>query len=282
MSIDVEDWFQVENMRRAVPVDTWKLRRLRAEQTMDRMLALMAERDVKATCFFLGSFAERAPALVGRVADAGHEIASHGYGHRLLGELTPAEFRADVERSKALLEDITGLPVRGYRAPCFSITDWAIRILQDCGFAYDSSLCATTIPGTRYGMLADLQPRGGGLIASDGFTEVSLPCLMVGAHALPWAGGGYFRLLPYRVFRAGVTRILAAGTPYVFYIHPWELDPGQPRVTGLSRSERMRHYLNLERTEDRWSQLLLDFRWTTIAQLLGAAERENAGCGRCA
>lgn len=268
MSIDVEEWFQVENLRRVVPRDTWPSRESRVERAMDRMLQLMADQDVKATCFVLGSVAERAPALVQRIADAGHEIASHGHSHTLIHESDPADFRADVERSKKFLEDISGEAVRGYRAPSFSLTDWAIPILKEVGFEYDSSLFPTTIAHDRYGRPESLKRGAGVSTLPGGLTEVSPSCLTLGGQALPWAGGGYFRLIPYPVFKRGVKRILRSASPYVFYIHPWELDAGQPRVAGLAPSDRFRHYLNIERTESRWVSLLRDFRWHTVAELL--------------
>jgi len=269
MSIDVEDWFHVENLRRVVPRDTWHTRDLRVEKSMDRMLQLMADFGARSTCFVLGSIAERAPHLVRRIVDAGHEIASHGYDHELVHESGRAGFRADIARSKELLEEISGRQVRGYRAPSFSVTDWALPILQDVGYEYDSSHFPTTIGHSRYGRPSTLQGTHP-VTSHDGLTEVSLSCLTVGAHALPWAGGGYFRLIPYPAFKHGVKRILDSGKPYVFYIHPWELDAGQPRVSGLRRSERIRHYLNIERTEARWSSLLRDFRWGTIADLIAS------------
>lgn len=275
MSIDVEDWFHVENLRRVVPRDTWQARQLRVEKTMDRMLQLMADCGVRSTCFVLGSLAERVPALVRRIAEAGHEIASHGYDHELIHESDPAAFRTDVERSKTLLEDISHRPVRGYRAPSFSLTDWALPILREAGFEYDSSLFPTTISHSRYGRPPALR-RSDPVTRVDGVTVVSLSCLPVRDHALPWAGGGYFRLIPYPVFKRGVRRILKSGKPYVFYIHPWELDAGQPRLTGLKRSERMRHYLNLERTESRWSSLLRDFEWVTIGELVSTHESNGS------
>lgn len=278
MSIDVEDWFHVENLRRVVARDTWHVRQLRVEKTMERMLQLMADHGVRSTCFVLGSLAERVPDLVRRIAEAGHEIASHGYDHELVHETEPNRFRSDVERSKSQLEDISNRPVRGYRAPSFSLTDWALPILRDVGFEYDSSLFPTTLSHSRYGRPEVLR-RGDPVTRVDGVTEVSLSCLPVREHALPWAGGGYFRLIPYPVFKRGVKRILGSGKPYVFYIHPWELDPGQPRLTGLKRSERLRHYLNLERTESRWSSLLRDFEWVTIAELVSAHQGSNGTTG---
>lgn len=277
MSIDVEDWFQVENLRRVVPRDTWRARQLRVEKTMDRMLQVMADRGVRSTCFVLGSIAERVPALVRRISKAGHEVASHGYDHELIHESDPASFRIDAERSKSLLEDISNQEVRGYRAPSFSLTDWALPILRDAGYEYDSSLFPTTLSHSRYGRPQVLR-QSGPVTRVDGLTEVSLSCLTFRDHAFPWAGGGYFRLIPYPVFKRGVKRILSSGKPYVFYIHPWELDGGQPRLTGLKRSERMRHYLNIEKTESRWSSLLRDFEWITIADLV-SAHRTRHGSG---
>jgi polysaccharide deacetylase family protein (PEP-CTERM system associated) len=282
MSIDVEDWFHVENLRCVVSRESWNRRELRVERTMDRMLELMAARDVKATCFVLGWVAERTPGLVRRLAAAGHEVASHGYHHELVHELTEGEFVADVRRSKDVLEGITGERIRGYRAPSFSLTDWAIPLLEESGFEYDSSFFPTTVTRNRYGKPTTLEGSDGLRLGNGGLAEVPLSCLQFGGQALPWAGGGYFRLLPYRLFKSGVERILDSGKPYIFYIHPWELDSGQPRVAGLGRSQRIRHYLNLEKTESRWPALLTDFRWTTIADLLrveGAKRNAQEGIG---
>ena len=279
MSIDVEDWFHVQNLRRVVPRETWNAQQVRVEAAMDRMLALMAQANVRATCFVLGWVAERLPGLVRRIADAGHEIASHGYGHDLVYDLRPAEFRDDVRRSKALLEDLSGRQVLGYRAPSFSITDWAFPILREEGFAYDSSFFPTTVAHPRYGRPSGLSSDGAAISRHEDLTEVSLSCLPVGTRALPWAGGGYLRLLPYVVFKRGVERILRSGGPYVFYIHPWELDAEQPRVRGLKASERLKHYLNLGRAEARWTSLLRDFDWMPIADALARLEHESLGNG---
>jgi polysaccharide deacetylase family protein (PEP-CTERM system associated) len=276
MSIDVEEWYQVENLRSVIAADSWKRQQSRLERQMERMLLLMETWDVRATCFVLGSVAERTPSLVRRIVDAGHEIASHGYAHRLIYELDPAAFRGDVETSKRLLEDLTGERVIGYRAPSFSLTEWALPVLRDAGFEYDSSLFGTSIPHGRYGKVVLQGAEEGVARTREGLAEVSLSCLRVGRYSLPWAGGGYFRLIPYPVFRAGIRRILGSRRPYIFYIHPWELDPQQPRVPGLKRSERLRHYLNLEKTEARWSSLLADFEWVTIRDLI-AHERSRTG-----
>jgi polysaccharide deacetylase family protein (PEP-CTERM system associated) len=276
MSIDVEDWFQVENLSGIVGRDTWDARQLRVERNMDRMLELMAEAGVRATCFVLGWIAERCQSLVERIAGEGHEVASHGYGHALLGTLAPDEFRADVERSKSLLEDIAGVEVNGYRAPAFSITDWSIPILEDLGFTYDSS-CFPTVAHDRYGRLSGMESRRPIVELRPGFHEVCVSCLNVGSRGVPWGGGGYFRLIPYRVFRRGIRRILGTGQPYVFYIHPWEIDPGQPRVEGVPRGYRFRHYVGLETCERRFASLLEDFRWSTMAELVADARRGVVG-----
>jgi polysaccharide deacetylase family protein (PEP-CTERM system associated) len=267
LSIDVEDWFHVENLRRAIPRESWDELEHRVERNTDRMLELIAEHDIRCTCFILGWVAERNPDLVRRIAAAGHEVASHGYGHQPLPELSPTEFREDVARCKAILEDLTGAAVRGYRAPSFSITEWSIPILQELGFDYDSS-AFPTIAHDRYGRLPGVTAGSPVVRLRPGFHEVSISCLPVGSRGLPWGGGGYFRLMPYFVFRRGVGHILRSRNPYVFYIHPWEIDPGQPRVDGLPRLLELRHYTGLANAEERFRTLLGDFRWTTVAEAL--------------
>jgi polysaccharide deacetylase family protein (PEP-CTERM system associated) len=269
LTIDVEDWFHVENLAPAIPRESWTERRLRVERNTDRLLQLIAESngDTRCTCFILGWVADRCPDLVRRVAAAGHEIASHGYGHESLHLLSPQAFRADVQRSKGLLEDIAGTEIRGYRAPSFSITDWALSILQEVGFSYDSSLFPS-FGHDRYGKLSGITVGEPLVEISPGFYEVPVSCIAVGSRGLPWGGGGYFRLLPYSVFRSGARRILRSGRPYVFYIHPWEIDPEQPRITEVQRLYRFRHYVGLKRSEARLTSLLKDFSWTTMVELL--------------
>jgi polysaccharide deacetylase family protein (PEP-CTERM system associated) len=282
MSIDIEDWFQVENLKAVVARETWKTQRLRVERNTERMLELMADApgEVRGTCFVLGWVAQKCPDLVRRIAAAGHEVACHGYGHDLLSTLTPQAFRADVERSKSILEDITGTPVRGYRAPSFSITKWAIPILQDLGFSYDSSLFPS-FSHDRYGALPGIRADQPVVELSDGFYEIGVSCITIASRGVPWGGGGYFRLLPYSVFRGGARQILRSGRPYVFYIHPWEIDPSQPRVRGLPRLYRFRHYVGLARCETRFASLVADFQWTTMAELLvrwtSASHNGNGG-----
>lgn len=267
MSVDVEDWFQVENLKSVVARDTWDRRELRVERNTDRMLELMASRAIRCTCFVLGWVADRCPALVRRIADAGHEIASHGYGHDLIYNLTHEQFREDIRRAKGVIEQTAGARVRGYRAPSFSITDWAIDILQEQGFEYDSS-AFPTVAHDRYGTLRGMNAGEPVTLLRPGFWEVCVSTLKLGAKGVPWGGGGYFRLVPYPVFRRGVGAILRSGTPYVFYIHPWEIDPGQPRMRGLKRSHAFRHYNSLGRCEARFARLLADFEWTTVADVL--------------
>jgi polysaccharide deacetylase family protein (PEP-CTERM system associated) len=280
MSVDVEDWFQVENLKPVVARDTWDSRERRVERNTDRILELLAQRRQRGTFFILGWVADRHPDLIRRIAAAGHEIASHGYGHDLVYELTQDQFRADVGRSKHILEDLTGQAVRGYRAPCFSITDWAVTILQELGFEYDSSVFPT-VAHDRYGRLSGVGAGQPIVALRAGFYEVCISCLPLGGRGLPWGGGGYFRMMPYRVWSGGVSRILGSGTPYVFYLHPWEIDPGQPRVSGLNRISYFRHYANLARCEARFRSLLEDFSWTTLRDLLDQW-KTAAGAARAA
>jgi polysaccharide deacetylase family protein (PEP-CTERM system associated) len=267
LSFDVEDWFHVENLRPAVPRETWSRQRLRVERNVDRLLELMEETGgIRATFFVLGWVAERCPGLVRRIARAGHEVASHGYGHELVPTLTPSELRRDVDASRAVLEDLAEQPVRGYRAPSFSITDWAVPILVEAGFEYDSS----SFPASghpRYGRLAAVGSGESVIELEPGFHEIGLSCLFVGPLGIPWSGGGYFRVLPYPLFRAGVRRVLDS-RPFVFYLHPWEIDPGQPRVRGIPPLARFRHYAGLGRCEGKLRGLLADLPWRPLSELL--------------
>jgi polysaccharide deacetylase family protein (PEP-CTERM system associated) len=221
---------------------------------------------VQATFFVLGWVADRCPGVVRRIAAAGHEVASHGYGHELLTSLAPDAFREDVRRSKTLLENLASTPVRGYRAPSFSITEWAIPVLQEEGFVYDSSVFAT-VAHDRYGRLSGVRPDEAVVELSPGFFEIGVSCVTVRSFGVPWGGGGYFRLLPFPLFRRGVSHIRRR-RPYVFYLHPWEIDPGQPRVDDLPFTHRFRHYVGLDRCEERFGALLRDFRWSTMWDLV--------------
>jgi polysaccharide deacetylase family protein (PEP-CTERM system associated) len=268
MTIDVEDWFQVENLHAAIPRETWPDKELRVQRNVDIVLDLLARRGTRATFFVLGWIAHAVPALVKRIHDAGHEVGCHGYGHEMMQELTPETFRADVLRSKHLLEDLCGEEVIGYRAPNFSITDWALDVLADVGFRYDSSLFPA-MAHDRYGKVSTGgKGRSGILEIRPGLREVVVSCMDVLGRRLPWAGGGYFRLVPYRLFRAGIRSILNTEGMYCFYIHPWEFDPGQPRVRDINLLYRFRHYQNLRRTAGRFERLLGDFSFTSISSAL--------------
>jgi polysaccharide deacetylase family protein (PEP-CTERM system associated) len=267
MSIDVEDWFQVQNLSGAISRDSWETQERRVEANTRRMLEIMARTGAKSTCFTLGWVAERHPGLVREIVAAGHEIASHGFGHELVYDIGPDRFREDVRRAKAILEDIAGVAVHGYRAPNFSITDWAIDILAEEGYSYDSS-SFPVVAHDRYGKLS---VSGGGKAIyglREGFNEVCVSSLRIAGQDIPWGGGGWFRLFPYRVFEAGVARVIAGGQPYVFYIHPWEIDAGQPRVRCAKRSYGWRHYMNLASCADRWERLLRSRRWCAIRDLI--------------
>ena len=267
MTIDIEDWFQVENLKPVITRDSWDTHELRVVRNTEQMMQILDEQNIRCTFFVLGWVAEKVPTLIRNIANAGHEIASHGYGHELIYRLSGKDFRRDVERSKYLLEDLTGRQVRGYRAPSFSITDWAIPILQDLGFSYDSSMFAA-MAHDRYGKLSNADINKSISELRPGFVEVSVSCMRWGPYRLPWGGGGYFRLIPYPIFKFGIGQILASGNPYVFYLHPWEIDPDQPRIGGLTHSHRFRHYVNLGKCKSRWQTLLGDFKWCPIESLL--------------
>lgn len=278
MSIDLEDWFQVENLKSAIPRDTWDHQEYRLEANTEELLKIFAETETKATFFCLGWVADRSPTVIRRIHDAGHEIAGHGYAHRLVYDQSPAAFREDIVRAKGVLEDLSGTAVLGYRAPSFSITPWALAILAETGYAYDSSVFPVT-GHDRYAALelreedrVDRQDEPFGpndswvpqgplrpvyRIPTDtsSILEVPIATFRLGGHLLPWGGGGYFRLIPYPLFAAGFRRGMRDGTAPIFYLHPWEIDPGQPRVRGIKKSYAFRHYTNLGRTAGRLRHL---------------------------
>jgi len=273
-SIDVEDWFHSENVKAAVPRDRWDGSVSRVERNTMRMLEILDEKGVRATFFVLGWVAERRPGIVRAVVDGGHELASHGFGHELVYTLSEAAFRNDVARARALLEDLSGQRVRGYRAPCFSITDWAIRVLREEGYSYDSSMMPT-LAHDRYGRLEGIDGTQPIVSLADGFDEVCVSCLPLGRRGLPWGGGGYFRLTPFRIWMRGVATIRRAGLPYVFYIHPWEIDPGHPLPPGLTASNRFRQRVGLARCEARFAAMAGALRWTTIGGLIDGWRAEG-------
>ena len=268
MTVDVEDYFQVSAFDGVVRRDQWAAMPSRVVTNTRRLLELFDKHSVQGTFFILGWVAERFPALVREIAARGHELASHGYGHRLVYELTPDEFRSDVRLAKALVEDAGGQRVRGYRAPSFSITDrslWALDVLLEEGYSYDASIFP--VRHDRYGIpdaprhRHEIRRVGGMLLEAPGST------VRLGGVNLPVAGGGYFRLLPYRWTRWGIARLnVVERQPAIFYLHPWEIDPEQPRLSAGLLS-RFRHYRNLHKTEPRLRRLLQDFRFTSISGL---------------
>ena len=260
LTIDVEDYFQVSAFAPYIRRDEWDTRECRVERNVGRILGLLAERDVKATFFTLGWVAERYPQLVRDIVAGGHELASHGYGHQRANELDEAAFSDDVTRAKAILEDLGGKPVLGYRAPSFSIGTrnmWAFDVLARAGYRYSSSIYP--IKHDHYGMPDS--PRFAYRVGS-GLLEVPVTTLRVMNRNLPSSGGGYFRLLPYELSKWMIGKVNRDDRESaIFYFHPWEIDPGQPRVAGIDGKTRFRHYVNISRMEARLQRLLADFRW---------------------
>lgn len=262
LTFDVEDWFQVENFKEYIPYSSWVAKELRVEKNTMDLLDLLdgVPMHIKATFFILGWIAERHPELVMEIQKRGHEVASHGYDHHLCYNQTSEELRQDLIKSKELLEDLIGAEVSGYRAPSFSITDKAIKIVQDVGYLYDSSYNSYGAHG-RYGTLSlpKKQKQDMPLYAmSSSFYEIPVSNLKLGERIIPWGGGGYFRLLPSLLHRAGVKQILKRNRCYTFYMHPWEIDPDQPRVKEARSFFRFRHYVNLAGAKNKLLRLLED------------------------
>ncbi len=270
LTIDVEDYFQVSAFAPYIRREDWDRRECRVERNVGRILELLAERDVRATFFTLGWVAERYPQLVRRIVDAGHEIASHGYGHQRATDMDRAAFKADVVRARGVLEDVAGQPVHGYRAPSFSIgpaNDWAFDVLRETGHRYSSSVYP--VRHDHYG--SPDAPRFAHA-ARSGLVELPITTARVLSRNLPAGGGGYFRLMPYRVSRWMIERVNRDdGEPAIFYCHPWEIDPGQPRPGRVDARTRFRHYVNLARTERRLQRLLADFAWDRVDRVFPEA-----------
>ena len=260
LTIDVEDYFQVSAFAPYIARSDWERRECRVERNVQRILALLAERQIRATFFTLGWIAERYPALVRDIVAGGHELASHGYGHERASDLDEPAFRNDLVRAKHVLEDTGGVAVKGYRAPSFSIGKrnlWALETLLRTGHRYSSSIYP--IAHDHYGMPD--APRFA-YQTEQGLLEVPVTTLRMGGRNFPSSGGGYFRLLPYAVTRWMLQRVnQAEREPAIFYFHPWEIDPGQPRIAGVDAKTRFRHYVNIDRNEAKLVRLLNDFRW---------------------
>jgi polysaccharide deacetylase family protein (PEP-CTERM system associated) len=268
MTVDVEDYFHANALAAAAPREQWDTLPSRVESNTHRVLDRFAQTGVRVTCFVLGWVAERHPALVRRIVSEGHELASHGYWHRLIYSQTPEEFREDVRRSRRLLEDLGGVAVAGYRAPSFSVVErslWALDVLIGEGYRYDASIFP--IHHDTYGIPG--APRHPHAIDREAgrIFEVPTSTARIGGTNLPVAGGGYFRLLPYAWTRWGITRVnRREQRPVVFYIHPWELDPDQPRLP-VGALSRLRHYSNLHACEGRLARLLRDFRFGPVREV---------------
>jgi polysaccharide deacetylase family protein (PEP-CTERM system associated) len=266
-SVDVEDYFQVEAFSDIVSRDTWPDYPLRVETNTHRILDLLDERKVQATFFILGWVAERLPHLVREIDGRGHELACHSYWHRLIYKLSPDEFKEDTRRAKDVIEQAAGKPVFGYRAPSYSVTRnslWALEILIECGFTFDSSIFP--IRHDVYGIPA--APRSPFKLAtpSGTLTEYPITTFRFGLGPnFPVGGGGYLRLLPFWYTRLGAGRAAAENVPLIAYVHPWEVDPDQPRLPGRPRS-RLRHYTNLSRMHDRLGALLTLGEFTSFAK----------------
>ena len=270
LTVDIEDYFQVSAMAPYIPRNRWDQIECRVEQNVDRLLGRFHEHGAHATFFTLGWIAERYPQMVRRIVLAGHEIASHGYAHLRASEQTREAFSRDIASAKHLLEDISGVEVLGYRAPSFSIGEsnlWAFDCLLAAGHVYSSSVYP--VAHDHYGSPnASRFPYA----AKEGLLEIPITTIRAFGRNLPAGGGGFFRFAPYRVSRWAIRRFNRdEQRPAIFYMHPWEIDPGQPRVPGISAKTRFRHYVNLHRTEDRLCRLLHDFSWDRVDRVFGVA-----------
>ncbi|QFT78026.1 XrtA system polysaccharide deacetylase [Erythrobacter sp. THAF29] len=268
LSVDVEDWFQVGAFENTIARDDWDGIATRVEDNVARILDLFARAEVKATFFTLGWIAERHPALIRRIAEAGHEIASHGYDHARVFTFSRDEFAADIAKARAILEDASGSKVSGYRAPSFSIdarNSWAFEVLAEHGYAYSSSVAPVTHDhyGWREAPRFAFRP-----VAGSPLLEIPVTTAMLGQRRLAAGGGGFFRVLPYAFTRWAILQVNRdEGRPAIFYFHPWEVDPGQPRVEGAPLRSKLRHYTNLDRMADKLARLTGEFAWGRMDDL---------------
>jgi polysaccharide deacetylase family protein (PEP-CTERM system associated) len=268
LTIDVEDYYQVSAFESVVRFQDWGRYESRVERNTQKVLSLLAASNVKATFFVLGWVAERHPSIVKAIQVEGHEIASHGFAHKVLTAMSPHEFREDIRRAKDILQCITGEAVLGYRAPSFTImpdTIWALTILAEEGYGYDSSIFP--IQHDRYGM-PGANPRVHCLSTSAGpLWEIPPSTIQIAGMRIPVGGGGYFRAFPYPILHRLLKKLEAGGQPLIMYLHPWEIDPDQPRMKGPVLS-RFRHYLNLHKTEKRFIKLLHDFSFAPVREAI--------------
>jgi polysaccharide deacetylase family protein (PEP-CTERM system associated) len=273
ITVDVEDYFQVEALADLISRSDWNSRECRIERNLDRILGIFSDAKVKGTFFTLGWIAERYRSLVRRIVDEGHELASHGHAHLRADRLTPDAFAADISRSKMLLEDISGRAVIGYRAPCFSISErnlWALQAVEAAGYRYSSSIYPIRhdnygSPGAPRHAFYPFEARQ--------FIEIPISSVRLLGANWPCGGGGYFRLFPLSLSLAALGRIRRGEQrACVFYFHPWEIDPDQPRIGALSLKSRFRHYTNLSRMETRITALLRHFSWNRIDRIFPVTE----------
>jgi polysaccharide deacetylase family protein (PEP-CTERM system associated) len=267
LTIDVEDYFHVSALAPYIARSEWDSRECRIEPNIERILAMLEDYGARATFFTLGWVAERYPAMLRRIVDNGHELASHGFAHKRASEQSQEAFFSDIQLAKIVLEDIAGVEVRGYRAPSFSIeyaNGWAFDCIERAGYRYSSSIYP--IRHDHYG--TPDAPRFAHDVR-EGLLEVPVTTTRLFGRNWPAGGGGYFRLLPYTVSRWLLRRVNRVDQqPAIFYFHPWEIDPTQPRVPGIDRKARFRHYINLHRMEGRLRQLLFDFEWGRVDEVL--------------
>jgi len=289
LSIDLEDYFQVEAFASRINYNEWDNYPCRIKQNTKKILNILDDYQIKATFFCLGWIAKRYPSLIKNIAQRGHEVASHGYAHKPIYKQSPKEFKEDIKRTKNILEDITGKPVFGYRAPTYSITQktlWALEILAEEGYKYDSSIFPIRhdlygIPNApRFPFVVTFQHshvtrfniqtcKLANLPTCQLLREFPLTTLRILNINIPIAGGGYFRLFPYAFIKNALKYInIKEKKPFVFYLHPWELDPNQPRINHIPWRSRFRHYVNLGKTEKKFKKLLSDFRFTTVLKVL--------------
>ena len=276
LTIDVEDWFHVLDLEGAPSIGEWANLPSRVEKNFESLLEILAEREVRATCFFLGWVAERFPHLVRRAVDAGHEIASHGYAHELIYEQGEEAFFADVQRSKAILEDTSRSPVVGYRAPGFSIvkeTPWALRRLVEAGFRYDASI----FPGARgHGGLAEAPLEAASVDTGSGeIVEFPISMVQIAGRRVCFFGGGYLRLFPYGVIHRMAQQVKREGRFVVFYVHPREIDPEQPRIP-MNWKRRFKSYVNIATTEKKLRRLVRDFEFKPLVEFLETDQIRSA------
>lgn len=270
LSVDVEEWFQVGAFEGVIDRACWDRLESRVERNTDDVLAMFAEAGVTGTFFTLGRVAARHPRLVRRIVEAGHEIASHGWDHRRVFTMDAAAFRADLARARAAIEDAAGVPVTGYRAPSFSIdrrTPWAHAVLAGAGYSYSSSVAP--VRHDHYGWRE--APRFGWRPLPDSaLLELPVTTAELGGRRLAAGGGGFFRLLPYGFSRWAIGQVNALGEPAVLYFHPWEIDPGQPRVRDAPWRSRMRHYSRLGAMAGKLRRVVADFRWGRVDAVAAA------------